>query len=69
MCMRTTEYLLCSSTTNVYLSLRQTEAVSELFPLGSDYIMVLLEGSLQAQQLRGRERGADPLGLPRERSV
>lgn len=36
----------------------------ELLPLGSDHVVVLLEGVLEAQQLRGGEGGSDPFGLP-----
>lgn len=52
-----------------YLRLREAEAAGQLLPLGAHHVVVLLEGALQAQQLRGREGRADPLGLAREGAV
>ena len=52
-----------------YLGLGQAEAVGQLLPLGADYVVVLLEGPLQPQQLRGRESRADTLGFPGEGPV
>lgn len=52
-----------------HLRLGQAEAAGQLLPLGAYHVMVLLEGPLQAQQLRRREGGSDPLGLPGERAV
>lgn len=52
-----------------HLGLGQAQAAGQLLPLGADHVVVLLEGPLQPQQLRGREGGADPFGLPGEGSV
>ena len=47
-----------------YLCLGEVEGLSELLPLGSHHVLVLLESLLQLQQLTGAERSPDPLGLP-----
>lgn len=52
-----------------HLRLGQAEAVGQLLPLGSHHVVVLLEGSLQAQQLRRGEGRPDALRLPGEGSV
>lgn len=52
-----------------HLSFREAEAVRQLLPLGAHHVVVLLEGALQPQELRGREGRADPLGLAREGAV
>lgn len=52
-----------------YLRLREAEAAGQLLPLRTHHVVVLLEGALQSQQLRGREGRADPLGLAREGAV
>lgn len=52
-----------------YLRLREAEAAGQLLPLGAHHVVVLLEGALQPQELRGREGRADPLGLAREGAV
>lgn len=52
-----------------YLCLRQAQAVGQLLPLGSNNIVVLLEGSFQTQQLRRGEGRSDALGLPGEGAV
>ncbi|KAL7984816.1 hypothetical protein Chor_003386 [Crotalus horridus] len=48
------------------LGLGEAEAAGQLLVLGAYHIVVLLEGALQLQQLRGRKGGADPLRLPGE---
>ena len=52
-----------------YLRLGEAEAAGQLLPLGAHHVVVLLEGTLQSQQLRGREGRADPLRLAREGAV
>lgn len=52
-----------------YLRLREAEAAGQLLPLRAHHVVVLLEGALQSQQLRGREGRADPLGLACEGAV
>lgn len=52
-----------------YLRLRETKAAGQLLPLSSHHVVILFEGSLQPQQLRGREGRADPLGLACEGPV
>lgn len=52
-----------------YLRLRQAQPAGQLLPLRSDHVVVLLEGSFQAEQLRGRERRPDAFGFPGERAV
>lgn len=52
-----------------HLCFRQAEAVGQLLPLGSDHVMVLLEGSLQTQELGRREGRADALGFPGKGAV
>lgn len=47
----------------IYLSFREVQVLGELLPLRSDHVVVALEGVLQLQQLRGRERRPDALGL------
>lgn len=60
----------CSSVSHdAYLRLGQAQPAGQLLPLSSDHVVVLLEGSLQAEQLRGRERRPDPFGFPGERPV
>lgn len=54
---------------NVYLRFGEAEAAGQLFPLGSYHVVILLKGSLQPQQLRGREGRADPFGLACEGPV
>lgn len=54
---------------STYLGFAQAQAVGQLLPLGSDHVVVLLEGSLQAEQLRRREGRPDALGLPGEGAV
>lgn len=52
-----------------HLCLRQAQAVGQLLPLGSNNIVVLLEGAFQAQQLRRGEGRPDALRLPGEGAV
>ena len=40
------------------------QRLGELLPLLAHHVLVVLEGLLQLEQLRGGEGGADPLGLP-----
>lgn len=54
---------------DAYLRLRQAQPAGQLLPLGSDHVVILLEGALQTQQLRRREGRADAFGLPGKRSV
>lgn len=54
---------------HAYLRLRQAQAAGQLFPLGSDHIVILLESPFKAEQLRRRERRPDPFGFPGERTV
>lgn len=54
---------------DAYLRLRQTQPAGQLLPLGSDYVVILLEGSFQTEQLGGRERRPDPFRFPGERAV
>lgn len=54
---------------NFYLSFCEAKAVCELFPLGSNHVMVFLEGVFEPQQLRRRERRSDPLGFSGQRIV
>lgn len=54
---------------DAYLRLSQAQPAGQLLPLGSDHVVILLEGALQTQQLRRREGRADAFGLPGERSV
>lgn len=46
-----------------HLCFRQTECLRQLFPLGADDIVVLLERVFQFQELTRTECGAYPLGL------
>lgn len=52
-----------------YLSFCEAQPVGQLLPLGSHHIVVLVEGALQPQQLRGGEGGANALGLAGERAM
>ena len=65
--------LPCSSSSSVshdaYLRLGQAQRAGQLLPLGSDDVVVFLEGSFQTKQLRGRKRRPDPFGFPGERAV
>ena len=40
------------------------QRLGEVLPLLAHHVLVVLEGLLQLEQLRGGEGGADPLGLP-----
>lgn len=59
----------CLGAPQAYLRLRQAQPAGQLLPLRSDHIVVLLEGSFQSEQLRGRERRPDAFGFPGERAV
>lgn len=52
-----------------YLRLSQAQPAGQLLPLRSDHIVILLEGSFQTEQLRGRECRSDAFGLPGERAM
>ncbi|KAG7235801.1 hypothetical protein INR49_002188 [Caranx melampygus] len=52
-----------------HLCFRQTQAVGQLLPLGSHHVVILLEGSLQPEQLGRGEGRPDPLGFPGEGTV
>lgn len=52
-----------------HLRLRQAQTVGQLLPLGSHHVVVLLEGSLQAQQLGRGEGRPDALRFPGEGTV
>ena len=39
------------------------QCLGEFLPLLAHHVLVVLEGLLQLEQLRGGERRADPLGL------
>lgn len=52
-----------------YLGLGEAEAAGQLLALGAHHVVVLLEGPLQAQELRRREGGTDALGFPGEGAV
>lgn len=52
-----------------YLRLGQAQPTGQLLPLRSDHVVILLEGSFQTEQLRGREGRPDAFGLPGERAV
>lgn len=42
-----------------YLRFREVQILGQLFPLGSDHVVVALEGVFQFEQLRGREGRPD----------
>lgn len=65
----TSPYSVSHHASAAYLRLGQAQPAGQLLPLRPDHIVVLLEGPLQAQQLRGRERRPDAFGLPGERAV
>lgn len=52
-----------SEKNDIYLSFREVQVLGELLPLRADHVVVALEGVLQLQQLRGRKRRPDALGL------
>ena len=52
-----------------HLCFRQTETVGQLFPLGSYYVVIILERPLKPQELRRGEGGADALGFSGEWAV
>lgn len=52
-----------------HLRFRQAQAARQLLPLGPHNVVVLLEGSLQTQELGRREGGPDAFGLPGKRTV
>lgn len=52
-----------------YLCLGEAEAAGQLLALGAHHVVVLLEGPLQAQQLRRGKGRADALGLAGEGAV
>lgn len=56
--------LLPSCVLRPHLCLRQAQTVGQLFPLRSHHVVVLLKGSLQAQQLRRREGRSDAFRFP-----
>lgn len=58
-----------ASLASAHLCFRQAQTVRQLLPLGSDDVVVLLEGSLQAQELGRREGCPDALRLPGKRTV
>lgn len=57
------------SSRDAHLRLRQTQRAGQLLPLRSDHVVVLLEGSLQSEQLGRREGRPDPFGFPGERAM
>lgn len=52
-----------------HLCFRQVETVGQLLPLGSHHVVVLLEGSFQAQQLGRGEGRPDAFRFPGEGTV
>lgn len=52
-----------------YLSFCEAEAVRQLLPLCSHYVVVLFKRVLEPEQLGRGERGSDPFGLSGERVV
>ena len=46
-----------------HLCLGEVEHLGELLPLLAHDVLVLLEGLLEFEELRGTEGGADPFGL------
>lgn len=59
----------CLTAPQAYLRLGEAQSTGQLLPLRSNHIVILLKGSFQTQQLRGRERRPDAFGFPGERAV
>ena len=55
---------LIHHTLATHLSFGEVERLSQLLALLADHVVIVLEGVLELQQLTGRERRPDPLGLP-----